>query len=159
MKSSLTNRIQVVGLSSSVAVACYYGGDVNNNNEVTCSKLTLAATTLTKGPTLAMFSDASNYVSLARISDDTAVVCYTRWTGTVCNVLDASSASALSKSAGLLTGVDGIMHGVLSVAGFSDKRAIVCFQDTGASKAGTCTGLFVTTTTTTTTTTAAATGT
>jgi len=153
----MTTRISVARFTDAFGVVCYQDGD--NGNRGTCNHLLLSGMTPVCGADVIFGGGATYFISVARLSDTSGIVCYQdgasnglgKCTGLGIFGNTVFKAGDIVFSSGSATSI--------SVAGFADMIGVVCYQDISNNKHGTCTAVLwpaltnSTTTTTTTTTT------
>jgi hypothetical protein len=144
--AAFSSSISLTRHSDISVIACYSNADDGYGAFSRCSLLELHGISLVEGDVIEVTDTSSSYISVASISDDAAVVCWSDPDEVgICSTLAVSgqtitcSDGALGTcSEGEFTVVNEATTSHLSVASPSTDEAIVCFADDGNGSVGTC---------------------
>ena len=122
--SKKTSTISVAVLSESKAVVCYKNEGISNQG--TACVLSISGTTVSVGNEIVFNSSNTNYISVAALSENKAVVCYSAdYMGKTC-VLTISGTTV---SAGNEEVFNEYTSSDISVAALSENKAVVCYSN------------------------------
>lgn len=139
VNSAFTSYISVARLSETACLVCYASGASGLSG--ICTGLTLTDANLTVFDHLEITENITSHVSVSRLSEDAAIVCYSDESDEnygKCSVLNYGG-GALSQGTGFIVNGDDSYH--ISVAGFSETEAVVCYASGNSSNIGTCTAV------------------
>jgi hypothetical protein len=129
-----TNSISIAALTSTKAIVCYE--DEGGQDDGSACILDISGTTVTAGSVYDFNDGNTAYISVARLSDTKAIVCYTDLDnanrGMAC-ILDVSG-TVITPGSGYI--FNGGATAFSSVAMLTSTKAIVVYQDDSASDKG-----------------------
>ncbi|RLD66514.1 MAG: hypothetical protein DRI84_04655 [Bacteroidetes bacterium] len=132
--SGNTIHTSVTKLTDTKAIVCY--SDRDNSDHGTACVLDINGSTITAGDEHVFYSGSTYYISIIRLTDTKAVVCYmggSHQYGTAC-VLDVSGSIITSGDVHVFN--SGSSPDV-SVTALTSTKAIVCYRDTNSDGYGT----------------------